>query len=118
MRPDVAHFAGQRLKQICSFQEERASNINILACLNGKLHSKSSCAQFPSPRAFAEIFPGVGASRPFAYPLQVVDDAAQIDIHKTLPSFYTIKQMPIVTATLACSGFPLRKFTLSKCLFL
>jgi len=78
--------------------------------VTGKLHSKSSCAQCPSPWAFAEIFPGLGASRPFAYPLQVVDDAAQIDIHKTLPSFYTIKQMPIVTATVAYRCFPLRKF--------
>jgi len=78
--------------------------------VTGKLQNKSSCAQYPSPWAFAEIFPGGGASRPFAYPLQVVDDAAQIDIHKTLPSFYTIKQMPVVTATVACSGFPLRKF--------
>jgi len=78
--------------------------------VTGKLQSKSSCAQYPSPWAFAEILPGGGESRPFVYPLQVVDDAAQIDIHKTLPSFYTIKQMPIVTATVACSGFPLRKF--------
>jgi len=78
--------------------------------VTAKLHSKSSCAQFPSPWSFAEIFARDGASRPFAYPLQVVDDAAQIDIQKTLPSFYTIKQMLIVTATVACSGFLLRKF--------
>jgi len=49
-------------------------------------------------------------SRPFAYPLQVVDDATQMDIHKTLHSFDTTKQMPIVTATVVCSVFPLRKF--------
>jgi len=33
--------------------------------------------------ASAEIFPGGGQSRHFAYPFQVVDDATQIDIHKT-----------------------------------
>jgi len=55
-----------------------------------------------------------GQSRPFAYPLQVVDDATQMDAHKTLHSFYTTKQRPIVTAIVACSVFPLRKFYTKK----
>jgi len=55
-----------------------------------------------------------GKSRPFAYPLQVVDDATQMDAHKTLHSFYTTKKMPIVTATVAYSVFPLRKFYTKK----
>jgi len=33
-----------------------------------------------------------GQSRPFAYPLQVVDDATQMDVHKTLHSFYTTNE--------------------------
>jgi len=59
-------------------------------------------------------FSRVGKSRPFADPLQVADDATQMDVHKTLHSFYTTKQMPIVTATVACSVFPLRKFYTKK----
>ena len=55
-------------------------------------------------------FPRGGQSRPFAYPLQAVDDATQKDVHKTLHSFYTTKKMPIVMATVAYSVFPLRKF--------
>jgi len=55
-----------------------------------------------------------GQSRPFAYPLQVVDDATQMDVHKTLHSFYTTKKMPIVTATVAYSVFPPRKFYTKK----
>jgi len=55
-----------------------------------------------------------GQSRPFAYPLQVVDDATQMDVHKTLHSFYTTKQMPIITATVAYSIFPQRKFYTKK----
>jgi len=51
-----------------------------------------------------------GQSRSLAHPLQVVDDATQMDVHKTLHSFHTTKQMPIVTATVAYSVFPLRKF--------
>jgi len=30
-------------KQICSFQEERTGNMNFLACVTGKLHSRSRC---------------------------------------------------------------------------
>jgi len=37
----------------------------------------------------------------FAYPFQVVDDAGQLDVHKTLHLFYTTKKMPNVTATVA-----------------
>ena len=55
-----------------------------------------------------------GQSRPFAYALQVVDDAMQMDVHKTLHSFYTTKKMPIVTATVAHSVFPPRKFYTKK----
>jgi len=64
--------------------------------------------------ASAEIFPG-GQSRHFAHPFQVVDDATQMDVHKTLHLFYTTKKMPNVTATVVYSVFPLRK--LGKCLF-
>jgi len=55
-----------------------------------------------------------GQSRPFAYPLQVVDDATQMDVHKTLHSFYTTMKMSIVTATVAYSVFYLRKFYTKK----
>ena len=47
-----------------------------------------------------KLFQG-GQSRNFAYPFQVVDDATQIDVHKTLHLFYTTKIMPNVTATVA-----------------
>jgi len=40
-----------------------------------------------------------GQRRNFAYPLQVADDAMQMDVHKTLYPFYTIKKMLHVTAT-------------------
>jgi len=49
--------------------------------------------------ASAEIFPGGWQSRHFAYPFQVVDDAAHMDVHKTLYPFNTTKKMPQVTAT-------------------
>jgi len=51
--------------------------------------------------ASAEISPGGGQSRYFAYLIQVLDDATQIDVHKTLHLFYTTKKMPNVTATVA-----------------
>jgi len=51
-----------------------------------------------------------GQKRHFAYPFQVVDDATQMDVHKTLRPFYTTKKMPAVTATVAYSVFLLRKF--------
>jgi len=38
-----------------------------------------------------------GQRRHFACPFQVADDAMQIDVHKTLFPFYTIKKMPYVT---------------------
>jgi len=59
-----------------------------------------------------------GQSRHFAYPFQVVDDATQMDVHKTLHPFYTTKKIPNATATVAYSVFALQKFTLRKCLFL
>ena len=40
-----------------------------------------------------------GQRRNFAYPLQVADDSMQMDVHKTLYSFYTIEKMLHVTAT-------------------
>jgi len=49
--------------------------------------------------ASAEIFPG--QNRHFAYPFQVVDDATQVDVHKTLYPFYTTKKMLNFTATVA-----------------
>jgi len=38
----------------------------------------------------AEIVPGWGNVQIFAYPLQVADDTMQMDVHKTLYSFYHI----------------------------
>jgi len=40
--------------------------------------------------ASAEIFPGEGQHRNFAYPFQVADDAMQMDVQKTLHPFYPI----------------------------
>jgi len=37
-------------------------------------------------------------SRHFAYLFQVVDDALQMDVYKTLYPFYTTKKMPYVMA--------------------
>jgi len=56
-------------------------------------------------------------SRHFAYRYQVVDDATQIDIHKSLHPFYTTKKVPNVMATVTYSVFPSRNFTLGKDLF-
>jgi len=52
----------------------------------------------------------VEQSRHFAYPFQVVDDVTQMDVHKMPHPFYITKKMPNVTATVADSVFPLRKF--------
>jgi len=41
------------------------------------------------PWASAETFPG-GKRRNFAYPLQVANDAMQMDIYRTLYPFYPI----------------------------
>jgi len=51
-----------------------------------------------------------GQSRHFAYPFQVVEDATQMDVHKTPHPFYITKKMPNVTATVADSVCFLRKF--------
>jgi len=37
------------------------------------------------PWTSAEIFPGGGQSRHFAYPFQFVGDATQMDVHKKCP---------------------------------
>jgi len=42
-----------------------------------------------------------GQSQNFAYLFQVVDDATQMDVYKTLHLLYTTKKMPNVTATVA-----------------
>jgi len=42
----------------------------------------------------AEIFPGGGQSRHFAYPFQIVDDATQMAVNKMLYPFCTTKKMP------------------------
>ena len=53
-------------------------------------------------RASAEIgrpqkfFQGGGQRQHFAYPLLVVDDATQMDVHKPLHSFYTTKKCPVL----------------------
>ena len=65
-----------------------------------------------------KFFQGGGQSRHFAYPFQVVDDATQMDVHKTLHPFYTTKKIPNATATVAYKVYALQKFTLRKCLFL
>jgi len=52
--------------------------------------------------ASAEILPA-GQSRHLAYPFQVAEDAAQMDVHKMICPFYTPKKMPNVTATFANS---------------
>jgi len=49
--------------------------------------------------ASAEIFPGGGQSRHFAYPFQISDNATQMDVHKSLHPFYTTKKGHNVTAT-------------------
>jgi len=51
-----------------------------------------------------------GGSRHFAYRFQVVDDATQMDAHKTRHPFNTTSKMPNVTAAVAYGVFPLRKF--------
>jgi len=58
-----------------------------------------------------------GQRRHFAYPFQVVDDATQMDVHETLHPFYTTKKMPNVTATVAYSVFPIRKFYTGQMFF-
>jgi len=60
-------------------------------------------AQF-MPMGIRKIFPGGEQRRNFAYPFQVSDDATQIDVHKTLYSFYTTKKLSSVTATVANSA--------------
>jgi len=42
----------------------------------------------PCPWASAEIFPGGEKRRNFVYPVQVADDAMQVDVHKTLYHFH------------------------------
>jgi len=64
-----------------------------------------------------KLFQG-GQSRHFAYPFWIVDDATQVDVHKTLQPFYTPKKMPNVTAAVAYSVFPLRKFCTKQMLAL
>ena len=59
------------------------------------------------PLASSEIIPGREkkisrwGKKIFAYPFQVVDDATQIDVHKTHHPFCTTKKLPNVTATVA-----------------
>jgi len=47
---------------------------------------RNQCIQWTS----AEIFPGWRQRRNFGYPLQVADDAMQMDVHKTFYPFYPI----------------------------
>jgi len=44
-----------------------------------------------------------GKRRHFTDPFQIVDDATQMAVHKTLYPFYTTKKMPNFTATVANS---------------
>jgi len=62
-------------------------------------------------------FSSGGQSRHCAYHFQVVDDATQMDVHKALHPFYTINKIPNVTATVAYSVFPLRKFNTTRQIF-
>jgi len=52
-----------------------------------------------TPWVCAEIFPGGGQRRHFAYHFQVADNAMQTDVHKALYPFYTTKIKPHVTVT-------------------
>jgi len=66
-----------------------------------KLHAIVWKQKLQKAWASAETFPGGGQSRHFAYSSQVVDDATQMFLHKTLHLFYTTKKMTNVTATVA-----------------
>jgi len=48
--------------------------------------TRNQCIQWTS----VEIFPGWRQRRNFAHPLQVADDAMQMEVHKTLYPFYPI----------------------------
>jgi len=58
--------------------------------------------------ASTEIFPRGGQSRNLAsaYPFRLIDNAAQMDVHKAIHPFYTKKKTPEATATVA-NGFSL-----------
>jgi len=69
---------------------------------------------FLEPMGVRRKFSSWGQRWHFAYSFQVFNDATQMEVHKTLHPFYPTKKVPNVTATVAYSVFPLRKFTSSK----
>jgi len=89
--------------------------------LNDLLSLNRSCRKIENSNDIhgrpQKFFQGGGQSRYFACPFQVIDDATQMDGHKTLHPFHTTNNMPYVTGTVAYGVFPLRKFKPSKCLF-
>ena len=58
-----------------------------------------------------------GESRHFAYPFQVVNDAVQMDVHKTLYPLNTTKKMPQVTPTVPKMRFVDNNASFSLMLF-
>jgi len=61
---------------------------------------KPTCSAHGRPQKFLQCGE---RSRHFAYPFQVVGDATQMDVGKTLYRFFTTKKIPILTATAANS---------------
>jgi len=60
--------------------------------------------------ASAEIFPGWGQSRHFAYPFQYVGDATQMDVYKKCPML----RQQLRTVFSLQENFALRKFCFSE----
>ena len=70
-----------------------------------------------SPWTSAENFPGGGQSWHFAYPFQVVDDATQMDVHKTLHPFYTTKKNAQCYGNSCKQCFPSKKILIMANVF-
>jgi len=85
-------------------KQVKCKNRNRMA---GRTLDDSLRLVYHNPRASAEIFPGRWQSRHFAYLFQFV----------AMQRKWTYTKMSNVTATVAYSVFPIRKFTWRKCLF-